>query len=448
MTKLRKDDNIKKKLLAKYNAPAYAYRINRYQELQDNIDIELKKLADIEQRITKQRYIDTIQDAYYSNIYEIQKGLGLGFSFSQIDMRTINLMLNEKWIDNGNFSTRIWDNSEKLENFLKTQFTADTMTGMSIQKMSRQLADSMNVGLYNATRLVRTEVNHFANEGEMLSYEELDIEKYRFIATLDNVTCEHCAELDNKVFKVKDRKPGKNYPPIHANDRCTTVVEFDDDTIEDLQRRARDPITGKTYLVDQNTTYNEWRKQVDDKYGKGTVDLEHKKYTNLKTDKEQYKRYKKVLEKEFVPEKFEKFQNLKYNNIEEYNDLKGYYRYKLNYPESNREFYEINRKIQQDINLGEIKKSIGTAIKPNKVTIGTINDHAVKKMNIRKITKQLSQKYIDEAIIAFSQNTKILYISNKGATVLLKEDNRLITTYNTFDDEIKKILEVINGRKI
>ena len=83
------------------------------------------------------------------------------------------------------------------------------MSGKSIQRISSELASFMNVGLYNATRLVRTEVNHFANEGEMLSYEELDIEKYKFIATLDKVTCKHCAELDNKVFNVKDRQSRK-----------------------------------------------------------------------------------------------------------------------------------------------------------------------------------------------------------------------------------------------
>ena len=55
------DESIKKKLLAKYNAPAYSYRISRYQQLQDNIDIELKKLADVENKITKQRYVNTIQ---------------------------------------------------------------------------------------------------------------------------------------------------------------------------------------------------------------------------------------------------------------------------------------------------------------------------------------------------------------------------------------------------
>lgn len=207
-----KDENIKKKLLAKYNAPAYSYRISRYQVLQDNIDVELKKLANVEQDITKIRYVDTIKEGYYHSIYDIQKGTGLGFSFAQIDDRTINLMLNTKWTPNpisteSNFSQRIWNNSEKLGNYLRTNLTADTMSGKSIAKISKELSDYMNVGLYNATRLVRTEANHFANEAEMLAYEELEIDKYRFIATLDKVTCEHCAKLDNMVFNVKDRKP-------------------------------------------------------------------------------------------------------------------------------------------------------------------------------------------------------------------------------------------------
>ena len=194
-------------MLLKYNASAYSFRISRYEQLQESIDLELKKLADIEQQITEIRYVDTVKEGYYHNIYNVQKSTGLGFSFSQIDNRTINLLLNEKWTDNANFSQRIWKNSEKLGNYLRTQLTADTMSGKTIQKIASELSSFMNVGLYNATTLVRTEVNHFANEAEMLSYEELNIEKYRFIATLDNVTCKHCAELDNKVFSLKDRQP-------------------------------------------------------------------------------------------------------------------------------------------------------------------------------------------------------------------------------------------------
>lgn len=263
------DEKIKKKMLVKYNAPSYNYRISRYQALQDNIDIELKKLANIEQDITKIRYINTIREGYYHNIYDIQKGTGIGFNFSQIDNKTINLILNENWTPNplataSNFSKRIWNNNEKLGNYLRIQLTADSMSGKSIAKVSKELSEYMNVGLYNATRLVRTEVNHFANESEALSYEELDIDKYKFIATLDNRTCQHCSELDNREFNVKDRVPGKNYSPIHSNDRCTTVAVFDDDVIEGLQRRARDE-NGNSILVPQDISYKEWYNKYVDK---------------------------------------------------------------------------------------------------------------------------------------------------------------------------------------
>lgn len=200
------DVDKKRELLSKYNGPAYSYRIARYQAMQDNIDIELAKLIDKENIVTKKHYVNTIQEGYYHTMYNMQKGTNIGFSFSQIDNRTINLMLNENWYNAENFSIRIWKNNSKLGDYLKKQMFPDTIAGKSIQRMSQELEQSMNVGLYNATRLIRTETNHFANESEMLAYEECDIEKYRFIATLDKVTCKHCAELDNKVFNVKDRK--------------------------------------------------------------------------------------------------------------------------------------------------------------------------------------------------------------------------------------------------
>lgn len=255
-----KDADIKRKLLAKYNAPAYGYRISRYEALQKRIDIEIKKVAEVEKKLTTERYIDTINETYYRNIFDIQQNLGYAFSFSNINNKTIDLLLNENWIDKANFSQRIWNNSEFLGKYLRSNLTAAAMSGKSINKIAQELSDYMNVGIYNAVRLVRTEVNHFANEAEMFVYEELDIEKYRFIATLDNRTCEHCSKLDNKVFNVKDRKPGKNYPPLHANDRCTTVAVSDDEVTDGLQRRARDE-NGKPILVSKNTTYKNWAMQ-------------------------------------------------------------------------------------------------------------------------------------------------------------------------------------------
>ena len=175
------------------------------------------------------------------------------------------------------------------------------MSGKSIQRISRELSDSMNVGLYNATRLVRTEVNHFANESEMIAYKELDIKKYRFIATLDNVTCEHCAELDNRVFNVKDRKSGKNYPPIHSNDRCTTVAEFDDDITEGLQRRAKDK-NGKSITIPQNINYQEWKNKYIDNNELYFNDMTNTVLTKVRKD------YKLEEQQYFIDEKGNRYE--------------------------------------------------------------------------------------------------------------------------------------------
>jgi len=73
---------------------------------------------------------------------------------------------------------------------------------------------------------------------------------------------------------------GKNYPPIHPNDRCTTVAEFDDDTMEGLQRRARDE-NGKTIYVDSKMKYKDWYSKYVDKE-EGIIDNLYSRNTKLK----------------------------------------------------------------------------------------------------------------------------------------------------------------------
>lgn len=319
-------DEVKQKLLTKYNAPAYSYRISRLQAIQDNIDVELNKLAELEQQITKSRYVKTIDEAYHRNIYNIQSNIGMGFSFSNLDMKTVNLLLASRWVDNKNFSQRIWGNIDKLNRYLKINLTANMLTGKSVNKISKELSEYMNVGMYNATTLVRTEVNHFANEATALSYEECEVEKYEFIATLDSRTCDKCGSLDNQKFNLKDKSTGVNYPPMHPNDRCTTVPCIEDEIVEGLQRRARDPVTGKTYLVDANMNYEEWRKSIDKKYGEGAFAKYQKMNRNTNYDKQQYSNYKDVIGKENLPTTFEKYQDMKYNNSSEYSLMKVYYK--------------------------------------------------------------------------------------------------------------------------
>lgn len=395
------DDDIKQKLIAKYNAPAYAYRISRYQALQDNIDVELKKLASIESELTKIRYVDTITEGYYRTIYDIQKKLGIGFNFSQIDKKTIELLLNNKWTNKANYSSRIWGNSEKLSEYLKTSLIADSLSGKSIQKMSRELNEAMNVGLFNSTRLIRTETNYFANQSELLSYEECDIEEYQFIATLDKVTCSHCAKLDKKIFKVKEAKPGKNCPPIHPNDRCTTVAYFGEED-EELQRIARDPKNNKNYYID-NMSYTDWKKQ----YGENTIDKYHKMYTNERRDKVQYTNYVNALGKINNLETFAKFQDLKYNNINEYNLMKDYYELKISNSLPSKLTYDIYGK-----NL-TTNEWMGVGFSPKKLE-GHFNKHFKEfdfknKEEYEEYARKLINMEVNDNIVGFKSDSGYVF---------------------------------------
>ena len=112
-----------------------------------------------------------------------------------------------------------------------------------------------------AQRLVRTEANHAANQGELAAYAEEGVERYEYIGTLDMRACSSCSALDGRIFEVAEAKPGVNFPTLHPNCRCTTAPVFDGDDISALQRRARNPVTGKNELVPADMTYGEWKEK-------------------------------------------------------------------------------------------------------------------------------------------------------------------------------------------
>ncbi|MCZ1266732.1 minor capsid protein, partial [Paenibacillus tundrae] len=82
-----------------------------------------------------------------------------------------------------------------------------------------------------------------------------------FMATLDSRTSEQCRKHDLKVYNVSEAQPGVNMPPLHAWCRSTTRGWFGEEAIAGMQRRARDPQTGKTMLVPANVNYEDWYKR-------------------------------------------------------------------------------------------------------------------------------------------------------------------------------------------
>ena len=169
-----------------------------------------------------------------------------------------------------------------------------------------------------------TESAYFSGAAQKDCFNELDVEEYKVVGTLDSDTCETCGDMDGKVFKMTEYEIGSTAPPFHPWCRCCTAPYFED--MEGVgERYARDAVTGERYTLPKDTTYAEWKKLQDEKYGAGTVDLQHTMAYNETADREQYERYKSVL-RERCPESFEEFQRIKHSDPETWGRFKHEYR--------------------------------------------------------------------------------------------------------------------------
>lgn len=307
-------DKTKQELLRELEAPAYRVRIERLQDLLRQVDTVMQEVYQQEQLFDTSFFRNLCEDTYYHSIYSIQKRTGYGFSFSNISQKQISQVLSMNW-SGKHYSQRIWKNTQELSETLKQELLVSLLTGRTDRETSEVIMNRCGAGAMQARRLVRTESCFLSGELTARSYKECGIEKYRYLATLDLRTSKICRELDGKIFSMKDRKAGKNYPPMHPWCRSTTISVIDEDELRNMKRRAYDPKTGRTETVPANMTYDQWYK----KYVKGNAqaEAEEKSVQNAASDKKQYERYREILGKD-APKRFADFQEMKYNDSEKW----------------------------------------------------------------------------------------------------------------------------------
>lgn len=309
-------------LLAEMESGAYRARIERLEQLQAEIDRMMQQVFEQEKQVTTSHYVDLATNSYYREIYNVQRQVGFQFSFSAVDPKAVALILGSEW-SGANYSTRIWKNTQGLAKEVKEQMIIGLLTGKRQEEMAREIANKYATGAFEARRLVRTESNFVNGQMQMAAYEECDAEKYEFVAVLDLRTSEQCRELDGKVFLVKDAMPGKNINPMHPFCRSTTIIHLDDEIVEGLKRRARNPETGKNEFVPASTNYKQWYKQNVANNPKALA--AEKMIKNRSSDKKQYERYREVIGKK-AGKSLADFQEMKYNKPEEWEGIHTRYK--------------------------------------------------------------------------------------------------------------------------
>nr|DAT03307.1 MAG TPA: minor capsid protein [Caudoviricetes sp.] len=250
------DPNIQR-LLADLDSPAYAYRMKRLERLNDDLDRMRESIYHSEKKGSDSFYSDLMKDSYYKATFDLQQQTGLAYSFSDLPETEIKRLRGLKWTGEA-YSDRIWSNTGALASSVKDELLVSLMTGRSVRDTSQAIAERFEAGQNKARRLVRTESAFFHNQMELLSYEDAEITKYKFVAVLDKRTSHICQEHDNKVYNTANAVPGVNYPPLHPWCRSTTIAHDDDIEYSKLERRARNPETGKVEYVPADMSYKEW----------------------------------------------------------------------------------------------------------------------------------------------------------------------------------------------
>lgn len=249
------------------------FHISRLEALQIQTQNSLETMFAQQMGTMKKALSDVYASGYYHTAYTVQQGFGLGWDIAGLDQAQIEKVLSKPWaVDGYNFSTRIWNSKTKLIGEVHNELSKNLLTGADPQKAIDSLAKKMGTSKSNAGRLVMTEQAYFSSAAQKDCFNDLDVEEYEIVATLDSHTSDICRSLDGKVFKMSDYKPGVTAPPFHVYCRSTTAPHFKDNF--DTGERAARGADGKTYYVPDDVAYSEWKKAFVDGNKSGFAEVQ------------------------------------------------------------------------------------------------------------------------------------------------------------------------------
>jgi len=238
--------------LLELNTLAMKSRISKKDQLLSSIYQSMIRLAGDEEMSLRDLFGETLRVNYYEGCFQLQKGIGLGFSVARLDETLVRRVLDYPW-STKTFSKAVWDNTDRLASAARSQIGLGFAKGSSVQEMSRNVRQLMDSGKYAAERLVRTECKYFANQGELAAYKECGIPKYQFLGGSEGSTAAcGCEDWNGEVIPVEEAKAGENFPPLHPNCKCIVIARF--------EKSVWDAKPGVNPLAD-NLEFEQWKKR-------------------------------------------------------------------------------------------------------------------------------------------------------------------------------------------
>lgn len=211
------------------------YKLDRMQGLQYSVLMSEAEIAGY----TNDQIATYLIKLSQSGVNYGMETLGFGKNYYSIDSEIVKQFVDVPWCNGENFSTRIWNDANRLAQYLQQDVAQGFARGDSYDRLVRDLRRRFeNVNRKNAYRLIFTEGTYVMAESSMQPFTQ-DFEFYRTSPVLDGRTCDICRNMRHQVFSISERQPGVNFPPLHPNCRDTFEIVVDnwDDWINDYVNR-------------------------------------------------------------------------------------------------------------------------------------------------------------------------------------------------------------------
>lgn len=210
------------------------YKLDRLEGLRTSIAIQQLQMGAYEIAQAREHF----QQMALLSGNLIAEQMGYGSSFYRIDSDMLRLVVGQDWCNNQDFSARIWHNRNALTQTLQTQLVNGMIRGDSYKTISKSVQNKFqSVSQRNIERLVFTEDTFLANEAAMQTYlNDPDYAYYEYVSIGDGKTCELCASLTGERFRISERRPGTNFPPLHPWCRCFFDIVYEKNSEKHTER--------------------------------------------------------------------------------------------------------------------------------------------------------------------------------------------------------------------
>lgn len=168
------------------------------------------------------------EKSYYLNAFGLEQAGRVSVQVPLLTQSQVLGVIANPWLKDGaNYATRLGRNTAYLAEKMRGVVAEAVSEGWGISKAAQRIREVAGEGLYNATRLARTELNRAANLGaSYTAMQNADIlDGKRWNATLDARTAPKDADNDGEIYDLdydtpeNEGVPGERIPN-HPNCRC------------------------------------------------------------------------------------------------------------------------------------------------------------------------------------------------------------------------------------